>query len=170
MAKAKVKTGNPFLDADFGSGMDFGKFAEQFKFPGVDSEALIENQRRNLEAVTKANQVAFEGAQAVVQSQVEILRRSMDETTKAVQEMSKPDKIEDVWAKQAELLKGAYEHGLANLRALTELSTKVNAEAADLLTDRVADSLGELKGAFTAGNGAAREATACKASSSKTAE
>ncbi|MEE9194782.1 MAG: phasin family protein, partial [Alphaproteobacteria bacterium] len=130
MAKAKAKTGNPFLDADLGGVMDFGKFAEQFKFPGVDSEALIENQRRNLEAVTKANQVAFEGAQAVVQYQVEILRRTMDETTKAVQEMSKPDKIEDVWAKQAELLKGAYEHGLANLRALTELSTKVNTEAA----------------------------------------
>ncbi len=163
MAKAKVKTGNPFLDADFGSGMDFGKFAEQFKFaepfkfPGVDSEALIENQRRNLEAVTKANQVAFEGAQAVVQYQAEILRRTMDETTKAVQEMSKPDKIEDVWAKQAELLKGVYEHGLANLRALTEMSTKVNAEAADLLTHRVSDSLGELKVAFAAdksGNGA----------------
>jgi len=176
MTKAKVKTGNPFLDADFGSGMDFGKFAEQFKlpeqfkFPGVDSEALIENQRRNLEAVTKANQVAFEGAQAVVQYQAEILRRTMDETTKAVQEMSKPDKIEDVWAKQAELLKGAYEHGLANLRALTELSTKVNTEAADLLTHRVADSLGELKGAFTAGNGAAREATASKATSAKTAQ
>ena len=157
MTKAKVKTGNPFLDADFGSGMDFGKFAEQFKlpeqfkFPGVDSEALIENQRRNLEAVTKANQVAFEGAQAVVQYQAEIVRRTMDETTKAVQEMSKPVKIEDVWAKQAELLKGVYEHGLANLRALTEMSTKVNAEAADLLTHRVSDSLGELKVAFTAG-------------------
>ena len=162
MAKAKVKTGNPFLDADFGNGMDFGvdfgKFAEQFKIPGVDSEALVENQRRNLEAVTKANQVAFAGAQAVVQYQAEILRRTMDQTTKAVQEMSKPGKIEDVWAKQAELLKGAYEQGLANLRALTELSTKVNAQAADLLTHRVSDSLGELKGAFTADNGAASKA------------
>ncbi len=176
MAKAKVKTGNPFLDADFGSGMDFGKFAEPFKFaqpfkfPGVDSEALIENQRRNLEAVTKANQVAFEGAQAVVQYQVEILRRTMDETTKAVQEMSQPSKIEDVWAKQTELLKGAYEQGLANLRALTEIGTKVNAEAADLLTHRVSDSLGELKGAFSAGNGAAGEAAASKAAPAKAAQ
>ena len=176
MAKAKVKTGNPFLDADFGSGMDFGKFAEQFKFaepfkfPGVDSEALMENQRRNLEAVTKANKVAFEGAQAVVQCQAEILRRTMDETTKAVQEMSQPSKIEDVWAKQAEFLKGAYEQGLANLRALTELGTKANAEAADLLTHRVSDSLGELKGAFTAGNGVTGEAAASKAAPAKTAQ
>ena len=170
MAKAKAKTGNPFLDADLGNIMDFGNLAGQFKLPGVDTKALIESQRRNIEAFTKANQVAFEGVQAVVQRQVEILHQTMDQTTKAVQEMSQPSKIEDVWAKQAELLKGAYEHGLANLRALTELSTKVNAEAADLLTHRVADSLGELKGAFTAGNGAARETTASKATPAKTGQ
>ncbi len=110
MAKAKAKTGNPFLDADFGSVMDYGKLAEQFKFPGVDSKLLIETQRRNMEAVTKANQVAFEGAQAVVQRQAEMLRQVMDQTTNAVQELSKQDKPENIWAKQTEILKQAYEH------------------------------------------------------------
>ena len=162
MAKVKVKTGNPFLDADLGNVMDIGKFAEQFGLPGVDSKVLIENQRRNVEAFTKANQVAFEGAQAVVQRQVEILSQVMDGATKAVQELSKPDKPEDVWAKQTELLKDAYEHGLANLRELTELSTRANAEAADLLTHRVADSLDELKGAFKASNGAERKGAPSK--------
>jgi phasin family protein len=158
MAKAKAKTGNPFLDADLGSVMDFGKFAEQFKFPGLDSKLLIETQRRNVEAVTKANQVAFEGAQAVVQRQAEILRQAVDETTNAVQELSKQDKPEDVWAKQTEILKQAYEHGFANLRELTELGTKANADAADLLTHRLADSLDELKGAFKPGSGASGKA------------
>ncbi|MCH8037318.1 MAG: phasin family protein, partial [Proteobacteria bacterium] len=58
MAKAKAKTGNPFLDADLGDIMDFGKIAGQFKFPvklpGVDTTALIESQRRSIEAITKA--------------------------------------------------------------------------------------------------------------------
>jgi phasin family protein len=163
MAKAKTTTGNRFPGADFGSIMDFGKFAEQFRFPGVDSKTLIETQRRNMEAVTKANQVAFEGAQAVMQRQVEILRETMDETTKAVRELSSSDKPEDIWAKQAELLKESYEHGLANLRELTELSTRANVEAADLLTHRVTDTLDELKGAFASSNGAARETTPSKA-------
>ncbi len=92
-----------------------------------------------------------------MQRQVEILRQVMDESTKAVQELSKPDKPEDIWAKQTELLKEAYEHGLANLRGLTELSTRANAEAADLLTHRVADSLDELKGAFKPVNGGAEK-------------
>jgi phasin family protein len=159
MAKAKLKTGNPFLDADLGNIMDFGKIAEQFKFPGVDTTALIESQQRNIEAITKANQVAFAGVQAIMQRQAEILSKTMDETAKAVQAFSKTGKPEDIWAKQADLLKETYEHGLSDLRELTELGTKANSEAAELLTHRVTDSLGELKGAFKATNGSAQKAT-----------
>ena len=57
MAKATTQTGNPFLNGDFPGVLDFTKLAEQFRLPGVDSDALLENQRRNFEAVTKANQV-----------------------------------------------------------------------------------------------------------------
>jgi len=158
MAKAKAKTGNPFLDADMGNIMDFGRLAEQFKFPGVDTSALIESQQRNIEAVTKANQVAFEGVQAIMQRQVEILSETMDETTKAVQAFSKTGKPEDVWAKQADLVKEAYEHGLSNLRQLTELSAKTNTQATDVLTHRVTDGLNELKGAFQGVNGVTEKA------------
>ena len=154
MAKAKAKTGNPFLDADMGNIMDFGKLAEQFKFPGVDTTALIESQQRNVDAMTKANQIAFAGIQAIMQRQAEFLRETLDGTTKAVQTFSKTDKPEDIWAKQADLVKEVYEQGLSNLRELTELSTKVNTQAADLLTHRVADGLDELKGAFKPVNGA----------------
>ena len=157
MAKAKATTGNPFLDADMGNIMNFGKFAEQFKFPGVDTTALIESQQRNIEAVTKANQVAFAGIQAIMQRQAEILSKTMDETAKAVQTFSKTGKPEDIWAKQADLLKETYAHGLSNLRQLTELSTKANAQAADLLSHRVTDSLDELKGAFKPVNGGAEK-------------
>ena len=153
MAKAKAKTGNPFLDADMGNLMEFGKFAEQFKFPGVDTAALIESQQRNIEAITKANQVAFAGVQAIMQRQAEILSKTMDETAKAVQAFSKTGKPEDIWAKQADLLKETYEHGLSDLRDLTELSTKANSQAADLLSHRVTDGLDELKGAFKGANG-----------------
>ncbi len=158
MAKAKATTGNPFLDADMGNIMDFGKFAEQFKFPGVDTTALIESQQRNIEAIAKANQVAFAGVQAIMQRQAEILSKTLDETAKAVQAFSKTGKPEDIWAKQADLFKETYEHGLTDLRELTELSTKANSQAADLLSHRVTDGLNELKGAFKPVNGGAEKA------------
>ncbi len=156
MAKANAKTGNPFLDADMGNFMDFGKFAEQFKFPGIDTTALIASQQRNIEAITKANQVAFAGVQAIMQRQAEILSKTVDETAKAVQALSKTGKPEDIWAKQANLLKETYEHGLSDLRELTELSAKANSQAAELLAHRVTDGLDELKGAFKPVNGAAQ--------------
>lgn len=166
MAKTQAKTGNPFLDGDFGdfmdfskmdfSKMDFGKFAEQFKVPGVDSKALIESQRKNVEAMTQANRVALEGVQAIAQRQAEILRQAMEEGSKVVREMAKPGQPAEKMASQAALIKEAYELALANMRELTEMGAKSNNEAANVLTHRFTASLDELKGALNQVNGAAK--------------
>jgi phasin family protein len=152
MAKGKMKTGNPFLDGDLGAFMDFGKFTEQFKLPGVDSNVWIEAQKRNVEAMTAANRVALEGVQAVAQRQVEILRQATEEATKVVSELSKPGNLEDKWATQVALTKEAYEQAQTNLRELTEIGVKSNGEAADLLSHRFTDALDEIKGAFANGS------------------
>jgi phasin family protein len=154
MAKAQVKTGNPFLDGNFGEFMDFGKLAEQFKVPGVDSKALIESQRKNVEAVTAANKLAVEGFQAVVQRQAEIMRKVMEETTKVVSEMAKPGQPVEKFATQTALVKEAYELSLNSARELAEMSSKSNAEATEVLTHRFSAGLDELKGALAQANGA----------------
>ena len=154
MSKTQAKTGNPFVDGDFGNMMDFSKVAAQFKMPGVDSNALMESQKRNLEAFAEINRIAFEGTRAIMQRQAEILRQATEEATKLVREMSKPGKPEDALAKQAELAKQAYESCLANMRELAEMSTKSNTQAAELFNLRVTDGLEELKGAFKHVNGA----------------
>ncbi len=156
MAKAQVKSANPFLNADFGEFMDFSKFAEQFKMPGIDSSALVESQRKNVEAFTRANRVALEGVQAVAQRQAEILRQAMEETTKAVRELAKPGQPAEKMASQADLVKEAYEAAIANLRELTEMSAKSNAEASEVLTHRFTASLDEIKAVLAQSNGAAK--------------
>lgn len=148
MAKAKTQTVNPFLNGDFPAVLDFPKLAEQFRLPGVDSDVLLENQRRNFEAVTKANQVALAGLQAIAQRQAELVRETMDGTAKSLRALATPGKPMDTWAVQAEVLKEAYELAFANVRELAEMGTKCNGEAAEVLTHRVSDSLEELKGAF----------------------
>jgi hypothetical protein len=37
------------------------KWLEYFKVPGVDNKALLESQRRNIEALTRATEVATDG-------------------------------------------------------------------------------------------------------------
>ncbi|WP_422365222.1 phasin family protein [Pelagibius sp.] len=156
-------TGNPFLNGefakfDFVSLMDPSKFVEQwekidftavpeqFKVPGVDAQALMAAQKRNIEAVASANKVALEGAQAVIRRQAEILRQGVEEASKAITELNAAGTPQDKLAKQAELLKAAYEASLGNLRELTEMATKSNGEAAELLTTRVSESFSEFSG------------------------
>ena len=129
--------------------MDFtklaGPFAGPFKVPNLDTGALIESQRKNIEAVTAANQVAFEGAQALTQRQAEILRQVWDASTSAMTALTATGKPEEQMAKQAEFTKQSFEQGLANLRELAEMGAKSNSEAVEVITKRVAEGLEELK-------------------------
>src|SRR5712671_7652676 len=53
---------------------DFTKLMSQFRLPGVDFAALVDRERRNIEALAEANRIAFEGWQRLVRRQAEILQ------------------------------------------------------------------------------------------------
>lgn len=125
--------------------MDVGKAFAGFGFPGFDVEALIASQRKNLEALTQANQLAVEGVQAVARRQVEIARQAIDEASALVRELVQPGAPEDRMAKNAELAKQAFEKNLANARELTELVAKANAETFGVLNKRVTEGFEELR-------------------------
>ena len=145
---------NTFMGMDVPNFMDFTKFAdftkltEQFKVPTVDTEALLDSQRKNIEAFSAANRIAFEGAQAVTQRQVEILRQVMEESAAVVKQLTAAGKPEDKLADQAELLKHTYEQSVANFRELAEMGAKSNGEAVEVLSRRVTEGLDELKTAL----------------------
>ena len=42
---------------------DFTKLMSQFRLPGVDFAALVDRERKNIEALAEANRIAFEGWQ-----------------------------------------------------------------------------------------------------------
>ncbi len=135
---------SPFMGMKVPEFMDFTKIAGQFKVPNFDTGALIESQRKNIEAMTTANRVALEGAQAVSQRQVEILHQVWDASASAMTAMSATGKPEEQMVRQAEFAKQAFEQSLANLRELAEIGTKSNTEAVEVITKRVAEGLEEL--------------------------
>src|SRR5688572_25401840 len=59
------------------------KMMQDYQVPGVDWQELIASQQKNVEALTRANQVLFEGAQAVIQREVEIMQKAMQEFAEA---------------------------------------------------------------------------------------
>src|SRR3712207_9461032 len=68
---------------------DMMKMLAEFRLPGLpDVEQLASAQRRNFEALSAANKVALEGAQAVAWRHMEMLQQSTSETKQAMQSMA----------------------------------------------------------------------------------
>jgi len=124
---------------------DITKYLGDFKVPGMDVETLVSSQRRNIEALTQANRLAFDGLQAVMKRQAEILRQTMDEASQAARDIAEPGSPQDKAAKQAEVTKETFERTLSNMRELAEMIAKANNEAFDLLNKRFTQNLDELR-------------------------
>ncbi|MFZ4789611.1 MAG: phasin family protein [Candidatus Competibacteraceae bacterium] len=141
---------NPFTNVDFSkfdlSKFDITKMLGDVKIPGFDMDAIMAAQRKNIEALTAANQTAVQGMQAVAQRQAEILSQAMNEVSLIAQQLSGSGNPQELTAKQTELARKGFEQALANARELAELVSKSNTDAFAIINKRVTESLQELKG------------------------
>jgi phasin family protein len=163
---AKINTAaeqtNEYFKPDYFKVPDFGQFQNEFtrwvgdfsksftngKTPTVDMESLFASQRKNFEAFTSANQLAFEGVKAVAQRQAELAREAVEQFSSLAKELSAPASVEEKLVKQAELAKSAFEQSLATMREMSDTLTKSNTQAINVVSKRVADSFDEVKTAF----------------------
>ena len=125
---------------------DFTKMFTEMKLPPVpDGEALMAAHRRNLEALSAANRIALEGAQAVAKRHMEIMQTTMAEVSEQIRALSSTETPSAKAARQAELLKQAYEHAVQNAKELGDLIQRANAEAIGTLNHRFAEAMDEVK-------------------------
>jgi phasin family protein len=128
------------------SPMDFTRFFAEMKLPAIpDMEALLAANRKNLETLTAANRVALEGAQAVARRHMEIVQSSMAELTDAMKEVAAAEAPQAKAAKQAELLKQAYQRAVTHMKELSDLIQQSNQEALTLINQRFAEAMDEVK-------------------------
>jgi phasin family protein len=121
------------------------KLVQSFQVPGVDVKALVEGQKKNIEAVTSANRAVVEGLQAVAKRQAEILQETMNEASKAVDTLSKAGSPQEVAVIQTDLAKTAFERALTNMRELADMVTSANQTATNTINARISASLDEIK-------------------------
>ncbi len=128
---------------------DFSKLFSELKVPAVpDVEAVLATHKRNLEALSDANRVALEGAQAVARRHLEILQSTMSELTDSIKSLTVTQAPASRAAKQAELLKHAYESAVSNARELGDLIQKSNSDALQKLNHRFSEAMNEVKALF----------------------
>jgi phasin family protein len=124
---------------------DMTKAFGEFRLPGLDVEAVVTTQRKNLEALTQANQLAAEGVRALAQRQVEIAQQAFQETSALLREWTQPGAPEERLARNVEAVKQAFETGLATARELNEMTTKASTDVFSVITRRMSQGFDELR-------------------------
>lgn len=125
---------------------EFTRFFSEMKMPAMpDMEALLSAHRRNLESITNANRVAFEGAQAVAKRHMEIVQQSVSDLTDGMRRIASPESPQAKAAQQAEMLKTSYERAVANMQELSDLIQRANSEALSVLHKRFAEAMDEVR-------------------------
>jgi phasin family protein len=129
----------PFFD------FDVTKMFADFRFRPFDVEAVWAAQRRNLEAFTQANQLAVEGAHALVKRQIEMTQQTFEDVSTMLRDITQPSSTEDRIAKQTEFTKKMIDKGLTHGREVAALAAKAGSEATEVLQKRTTEGLDEMR-------------------------
>ena len=132
----------PFFD------FDVTKIFADFRFRPFDVEAVWAAQRRNIEALSQANQLAVEGVHALAKRQIEMTQQALEDVSTLWREMTQPSSAEDRIAKHTEFTKKMIDKSLTHGREVAALAAKAGTEASEVLQRRTTEGLDEMK-AFT---------------------
>lgn len=116
-----------------------------------DFKAVMETQRKNIQAFTEMNQRAMQGWQALAQRQAEMMSQFVQDNSTLARETMTEGTPQEKFARQTEVFKKAYEKSLLNTQELGEIVRKTTMDAADLLNRRVVASLSEIKNSSNKG-------------------
>jgi phasin family protein len=129
---------NPF---DF----DVTKMFADFRFHPFDVEAVWAAQRRNIEALSQANQAAMAGVQALARHQIELTRETFEGFSALMRDMAQPGSGEDRVAKNTEYVKQVLESGVKHGGEIATIAAKAGSDAAEILHKRTTESLDEIR-------------------------
>jgi len=136
---------SPFPEFDFKWPNFDTSFFERFQVPGVDTQALMESQRKNIDALVNANRKAAEGYANMMRRQGEIMTETMEAIQEATADLMKANAGQDLPKKQAELVEKTVGRAFKHMRELAEMAVSANSDAFKIMRDRAAESIEELK-------------------------
>ena len=129
---------NPF---DF----DVTKIFADFRFRPFDVEAAWAAQRRNIEALSQANQLAVESMQTLAKRQIELTRETFEGFSALWRDLAQPASTEDRIAKNTEYMKQMLEKGVKHTGEIATITAKAGTKAAEILHKRANESLDEIR-------------------------
>jgi phasin family protein len=129
---------------------DAEKLTELFsaaRLPGVDSDAVLAAQQKNVEALIEANQVVIAGYQDLFKRQVALFEAAVAETKDKLAQAQGQPLTADQASQNVEALKAAFEKAATDFKELAELAQKANTGAFEIVKARAEEAVAEFKAA-----------------------
>ena len=120
---------------------DLGKLVEKFKVPGIDIGAIVDSQRKDMEALAEANKQAYEGIKALAKRRNEILQEALAEWQEAMKDATGKDAM----SRNAERAKKGVQQAIANFRELADMEAQSRSKAWKVLQDRFQENVTNLQ-------------------------
>ncbi|HEY2256854.1 MAG TPA: TIGR01841 family phasin [Variovorax sp.] len=108
------------------------------------ASSIVESGRKDLKALMEANEKSYQGLQAVVQRQTEMLKTSITEWQGAVKSMTSAGDAREGLAKLDTMGKAAFKQALHDIKELSELAAKSQADAFTVVRNRIRDNVDEV--------------------------
>lgn len=115
---------------------------KQLDLTGVAGK-LVEGRRKDLEAIVQANKKSYAGIQAVVQRQTAMLKDAIGQWQSLAGSMSAAEPRES-FSKLNEMARASFQTSLGNIRELAELAGRSQAEAFEVLKNRIQENVDEV--------------------------
>jgi phasin family protein len=117
------------------------KLADKYQLPGVNVEALVDWQRKDMEALAEANRQAFEGMKALIDRRNQILQETLAQWQSTVKDASSAEAV----SKQTEAVKQGVEKAIANFRELSQLEAQARNNVWKVVQDRIQENLSHMQ-------------------------
>ena len=119
-------------------GLDFAKLIESCQISGVDMKALLDMEKKNIDALIEVNRSAYESWRNLIARQAEVFQETM---TAIAAEAGN----EAMTGKRTEIARHGFETALANMRQLAETATEQQKQTVEILRRRFEEGMAAMR-------------------------
>ncbi len=124
------------------------QFGSDLGLPKVDIDKLVENHRKNFEALTQTALVASNGLKSLATKQKEMVESAFREALDLTRNFKPSGDPQQILAKQREIVGKALDAAIDHTKEIADQVSKSQAEALNIASDRIVASIAELRASF----------------------
>ena len=131
-----------FYDADA-----MQQFFGAAKMPTFDADAMMNAQRKNMDALIEANKAVVAGYQEVFKRQAALAEAAVAQSKDKMNELQGQPLSAEQFTRNVEAFQTAVQQSITDARELAELVQKANLNAFEIVKDRAVEAVAEFKSA-----------------------